>query len=131
MSKSLLLMLCLVTGLLALACAQTAETNRNAVTPASATSPVPAGTPSTNTNATAGAPIGIAECDSFLTAYDNCVSNKVPENIRAQYKTAIENWRTQWKRLADNPQTRSTLAAVCKQQMETARAQVQAFGCTF
>lgn len=123
MSKSLLLMLCLVTGLLALACAQTAETNRNAVTPT--TAPVAAGTP-----ATAGAQIGIAECDSFLTAYDNCVSNKVPENIRAQYKTAIENWRTQWKRLADNPQTRSTLADVCKRQMETARAQVQAFGCT-
>ena len=127
MSKSLLLMLCLVTCLLALACAQTAETNRNAVTPT--TAPVPAGTPSTTT--TAAAPIGIAECDSFLTAYDNCVSNKVPENIRAQYKTAIENWRTQWKRLADNPQSRATLAAVCKQQMETARAQVQAFGCTF
>ena len=125
MSKSLLLMLCLVTGLLALACAQTAETNRNAVTPT--TAPVAAGTPTT---ATAAAPIGIAECDSFLTAYDNCASNKVPENIRAQYKTAIENWRTQWKRLADNPQTRSTLVDVCKRQMETARAQVQAFGCT-
>ena len=132
MSKSLLLMLCILTGLLLLACARPAvDTNRNAVTPTSATSPVPAGTPSTNTNATAGAPIGIAECDSFLTAYDTCVSSKVPENVRAQYRTAINTWRTEWKKLADNPQTRGTLVNVCKQQMEAARAQVKAFGCTF
>ena len=129
MSKSLLLMLCILTGLLVLACAKPAvDTNRNAAVPANATSPVPAGTPATNTNAAA---IGIAECDTFLTAYDNCVSNKVPENIRAQYKTAIATWRTEWKKLADNPQTRGTLATVCKQQMETARTQVKAFGCTF
>lgn len=129
MSKSLLLMLCILTGLLVLACAKPAvDTNRNAVAPSTATSPVPAGTPATSTNAAA---IGIAECDSFLTAYDSCVSNKVPENIRAQYKTAIATWRTEWKKLADNPQTRGTLANVCKQQMETARTQVKAFGCTF
>ena len=127
MSKSLLLMLCVLTGLLVLACAKPAvDTNRNA-----ATAPVPAGTPSTNTNAASGEAIGIAECDSFLTAYDTCVSNKVPENIRAQYKTAINTWRTEWKKLADNPQTRGTLVTVCKQQMETARTQVKAYGCTF
>lgn len=127
MSKSLLLMLCLLTGLLVLACAKSEETNRNAAAPGGTNSSAPGGT---NSSATAGDKIGIEECDSFLTAYDNCVSNKVPEATRAQYKTAINTWRTEWKKLADNPQTRGTLATVCKNQMETARVQVKSFGCT-
>lgn len=131
MSKSLLLMSCLLTGLIVLACSKS-ETNRNVAAPAGTNSSAPAGTPvsSTNSSASANEKIGIAECDSFLTAYDNCVSTKVPEAARAQYKTAIHNWRTEWKKLADNPQTRGTLATVCKTQMESARAQVKSFGCT-
>ena len=127
MSKSLLLMLCVLTGLLVLACAKPDETNRNVAAPGGTNSSAPG---STNSSATAADKIGIEECDSFLTAYDNCVSNKVPEATRAQYKNAINTWRTEWKKLADNPQTRGTLATVCKNQMETARAQVKAFGCT-
>ncbi len=127
MLKSLLLVLCLVTGLLVLACARSEETNRNVAVPAGTNSSAPG---STNSSASAADKIGIEECDSFLTAYDNCVSNKVPEATRAQYKTAINTWRTEWKKLADNPQTRGTLATVCKNQMETARTQVKSFGCT-
>ena len=127
MSKSLLLMLCVLTGLLVLACAKPDETNRNVAAPGGTNSSAPG---STNSSATAADKIGIEECDSFLTAYDNCVSNKVPEATRAQYKNAINTWRTEWKKLADNPHTRGTLATVCKNQMETARAQVKAFGCT-
>jgi hypothetical protein len=123
-------MLCLLTGLLVLACSKTEETNRNAA-PASTNSAAPAGTPASSTNSSASAKIGIAECDTFLTAYDNCVSTKVPEATRAQYRTAIATWRTEWKKLADNPQTRGTLAGVCKTQMETARTQMKSVGCTF
>jgi hypothetical protein len=121
-------MLCLLTGLLVLACSKSYETNRNVAAPGGTNSSAPA---STNSSASTGEKIGIAECDSFLTAYDNCVSNKVPEAARAQYRTAINTWRTEWKKLADNPQTRGTLATVCKNQMEAARAQVKSFGCTF
>jgi hypothetical protein len=132
MSKSLLLMLCLLTGLLVLACAKS-ETNRNAAAPAGTNSSAPASTPATSTNTSAGAgdKIGIAECDTFLASYDNCVSTKVPEAARASYKTAIHTWRTEWKKLADNPQTRGTLANVCKTQLETARTQLKSYGCTF
>ena len=128
MTKSLLLMLCLLTGLLVLACAKSEETNRNATAPSGTNSAASA--PATTT-ASAGDKIGIEECDTFLTAYDNCVSTKVPEATRAQYRTAINTWRTEWKKLADNPQTRGTLANVCKTQMETARTQFKSFGCTF
>lgn len=135
MSKSLLLMLCLVIGLLVLACAPSTDTNRNAnaVAPAN-TSSTPA-TSATNANANtstaAAGDIGIAECDTFLKAYDDCVSTKVPEAARATYRTSINTWRTEWKRLADNPQTRGTLVGVCKTQLETARTQLKSFNCTF
>ena len=135
MSKSLLLMLCILIGLLVLACGKAADTNRNA-TNANATTPTTPGTTTNrndngNTNTGPVAQVGVAECDTFITAYENCVTTKVPEAARAQFRTSITTWRTEWKKLADNPQTRGTLANVCKQQMETARAQVKAFGCTF
>lgn len=132
MSKSLLLMLCLLTGLLVLACAKS-DTNRNMAAPGATNSSAPAGTPAsaTNTSASAGEKIGIAECDTFLTEYENCVTTKVPEAARASYKTAIANWRSSWKKLADNPQTKGTLANVCKTQLETARTQLKSYGCTF
>ena len=128
MSKSLLLMLCILTGLLVLACAKS-DTNRNA---AATNSSAPATTPAstTNSSASAGAKIGVEECDHFLTAYENCITTKVPEAGRERYKNIIATWRADWKKLADNPQTRATLVSVCKTQLETSRAQVKSMGCT-
>jgi hypothetical protein len=132
-------MICILTGLLVLACGKTADTNRNAnaTAPANSTAPAAAASVTTNKNTNASAAtasadkIGIEECDSFLTSYDNCVSSKVPENVRAQYKQALTTWRTEWKKLADNPQTRGTLAGICKTQLNTARTQFKAYNCTF
>jgi hypothetical protein len=128
MSKSLLLMLCILTGLLVLACAKS-DTNRNA---AATNSAAPATTPAstTNSSASAGDKIGVEECDHFLTAYENCITTKVPEAGRERYKNIIATWRADWKKLAANPQTRATLVSVCKTQLETARAQVKSMGCT-
>ena len=134
MSKSLLLMLCILTGLLVLACAKPEETNRNAAAPANANTaaPAPAGTVTNrNDSGSTAAQVGVAECDTFITAYENCVTTKVPEAARAQFRSSINTWRTEWKKLADNPQTRGTLATVCKTQLETARTQMKAYGCTF
>ena len=135
MSKSFLLMLCIVIGLLALACGKAEETNRNATTN-NATAPVPAGTPvapptNRNDNTGAIAQVGVAECDAFITAYENCVTTKVPEAARAQFRTTLTTWRTEWKKLADNPQTRGTLVTVCKTHLENAKTSMKAYGCTF
>ena len=123
-------MLSILTGLLVLACGRSYDTNRNA-----ATTPAPAGSPAVTTNKNANAPVtdavGVAECDTFITAYENCVSTKVPEATRAQLRQAVATWRTQWKKLADNPQTRGTLAAACKTQLEATRTQMKPYGCTF
>lgn len=131
MSKSLLLMICILTGLLVLACAKSADTNRNANTAAPSSATSPATVANTNRNASAGEKIGIEECDTFLTAYENCVSTKVPAASRAQYEQGIATWRSSWKKLAETPATRSTLASICKNQLETARTQMKSFNCTF
>jgi len=113
-----------------------ADTNRNAnaVAPSNSTAPAPAGSVSTNknTNSTAATAekIGVAECDAFLTAYESCVSSKVPEAGRAQYQNAISQWRSSWKKLADNPTTKGTLAGICKNAHDTAKAQMKSFNCT-
>ena len=131
MSKFLLLMACVLTGLLVLACA--APTNRNAeTTPSTA---APAGTPATTTNrndnASTGDRVGIAECDNFITAYETCVASKVPEAGRANLKAAVATWRTEWKRMADNPQTRASLAAHCTTQRNATMASMKAYNCAW
>ena len=132
MSKFFLLMVCILTVLLLIACGS--STNRNAA-PAAATSPVPAGTPSTTTNrndnSSAGEKVGIAECDNFITAYETCVSSKVPAAAQANLKASVATWRTQWKKLADNPQTRGTLAAACKTQRDATITAMKAYNCTW
>jgi hypothetical protein len=133
MSKFFLFMVCILTALLVLACG--APTNRNTEAPSTATSPAPAGTPSTTTNRNDNAPVGdkvgIAECDNFINAYETCVSSKVPAAAQANLKASVATWRTQWKKLADNPQTRGTLAAACKTQRDATITQMKAYNCTW
>ncbi|HEV7745892.1 MAG TPA: PKD domain-containing protein [Pyrinomonadaceae bacterium] len=75
--------------------------------------------------------IGVPECDLFIADYSACVSSKVPEVARPQYETAIEQWRTSWKKLAEKPQNRVTLAAACKQSANQARTLMKPYGCSF
>jgi len=110
MSKSLLFMACVVTSLLMIACG--APTNRNADVPA-------------------GEQIGIAECDNFIRAYETCVSSKVPEAARANLRASVTTWRSEWKKLADDPQTRGALASACQRQRELTRTSMQAYNCTW
>ena len=134
MNKKILVPLCLVFGLLLVACGTTDVTvNRNsAAPPATTTSPAsaPASTPATAV-VVSSEKIGVAECDDFITAYDACVTGKVPEVARAQYKASIEQWRTSWRQLAANPNTKATLASVCKQSAEQARVSMKSYNCTF
>jgi len=83
------------------------------------------------TMASSGEKIGVPECDDFLAKYDACVSSKVPEVARAQYKNALAQWRESWRGLAQNPQTKSTLVSVCKQAAEQQAAALKSYGCGF
>lgn len=110
MSKRFLLMVCMVISLLVLACG--APTNRNADVPT-------------------GERIGIAECDNFITAYETCVSSKVPEAARANLRASVTTWRTEWKKLADDPQTRGALASACQRQRELTKTSMKAYDCAW
>jgi hypothetical protein len=132
MSKFFLLIGCVLIGLLVFACSP--PTNRNAETAPSTAAP--SGTPATTTNRNDNTgpvadKVGIAECDAFITAYETCVSSKVPEAARASLKTSVATWRTEWKKLADNPQTRGSLAAACQRQREATMTAMKAYNCTW
>jgi hypothetical protein len=125
--------LCLAFAIFLIGCSTT-ETNTNTNT-TSGTTEKPATTPATTTTttttttaSTSGASVGVPECDDFLAKYDSCTS-KVPEMVRAQYENAGKQMRDQWKKLAENPQTKSTLAAACKQAVEQQAAAWKMYGC--
>jgi hypothetical protein len=131
MLSKLSLFLCVVFAIVLVGCSKS-ETNTNgSATSSNSNKPATATTPASTTASTAGEKIGVPECDEFIAAYDACVSSKVPEVARAQYKTAIAQWRASWKKLADNPSTKPTLAAACKQSAEQARTSMKTYGCTF
>ena len=121
-----LLILCALFAMLLLGCSKTeTTTNDNAATgskPATMSSPA---------MSTAGEKIGVPECDDFIAKYDACVSSKVPEAARAQYKSAVAEWRKSWKKLADNPATKGSLAAACKQAAEQQAAALKTYGCSW
>ena len=125
--------LCLAFAIFLIGCSTT-ETNTNTNTnTASGTSgatdkPATATTPAAATASTSGTSVGVPECDDFLAKYDSCTS-KVPEMVRAQYENAGKQMRDQWKKLAENPQTKGTLAAACKQAVEQQAAAWKMYGC--
>lgn len=120
--------LCVV---LLIGCSKTETTNNNNSSAGSAKPGSAASSPGSSTASSSGEKIGIPECDDFIAKYEACVSSKVPEAQRAQYKNAVAEWRKTWKQLAENPATKATLTAVCKQAAEQQAAALKSYGCSF
>lgn len=85
----------------------------------------------TSTTSSSGEKIGVAECDELISKYEACINSKVPEAQRAQYKPAIDQWRSSWRALAANPQTKGTLPGICKTSLEKTKESMKTYGCTF
>jgi hypothetical protein len=129
MYKSLLLSFVLVVAVLAFGCAKSeSTTNKDATAPATSK---PATSPATTAASSSSDSIGVAECDAFLKSYEACVKDKVPEVARAQFNSTLAQWRKSWHDAAQNPQTRGTLAAACKAQIDAAKQSMKAYNCTF
>jgi hypothetical protein len=128
LSKTLLIFVVLCTAIL-IGCSKTDNMNNGNTTAGNSNKTTAASTPATT--APAGEKIGVPECDDFIAKYDACVSSKVPEAARAQYKSAIAQWRASWKKLAENPATKGTLAAACKQAREQQEAALKSYGCSW
>lgn len=129
LTRTLLIFAVLCTAIL-IGCSKT-DTMENSNSMANSNKPATAATPAKTTTAASGEKIGVPECDDFITKYDACVSSKVPEAARAQYKSAVDQWRSSWKKLADNPATKGTLAAACKQAAAQQEAALKQYGCTW
>ncbi|AVO43703.1 hypothetical protein C6569_00635 [Phreatobacter cathodiphilus] len=75
--------------------------------------------------------IGIPECDRFITSYEVCVTTKVPATHRVTFSQQVAQLRTTWRSLAQDPQTRQQLEAICRTQGEQMRRGLEPFGCAF
>jgi uncharacterized protein (DUF305 family) len=134
MLKKSLLIFCVLSAAILIGCSttETHNTNSTAANSNSSSGSTTASTPATTTSTTsAGDKIGVPECDDFIAKYEACVSGKVPEIARAQFQTMLKTWRTEWKKAADNPQTKAALAQGCKMSAEQANASMKAYGCSF
>jgi hypothetical protein len=129
MLRNTLLILAVLCTAILIGCSTTENSNNSNTTVANTNKTTTTATPATT--APAGEKIGVPECDDFIAKYDACVSSKVPEAARAQYKSAVEQWRASWKKLAENPATKGTLAAACKQAAAQQEAALKSYGCSW
>jgi hypothetical protein len=127
MYRNLILVICVLCAAILIGCSKTETSNTNTAMDNSNKGTTKTGTTTTSS----GEKIGIAECDDFIAKYEACVTGKVPEAARASYQTALKQWRESWKKLAENPQTRGTLAAACKQAREQQETALKSYGCTW
>lgn len=79
--------------------------------------------------ATAAAVTGIADCDTFLNAYEQCLIEKIPAESRDQMRVGMDQWKSAWKNMADNAATRDSLPAICKQARDATVPALKAYGC--
>ncbi len=84
----------------------------------------------TATTPTADSVTGIADCDQFLSAYEQCVSEKVPEQARAQMKLGIDQWKSAWRDMASNAATKDALPQICQQARASSKPALDAYGCS-
>jgi cytoskeletal protein RodZ len=137
MLKKTFLVFAVMCAAILIGCSTTETTNNSNTTSSNSSSgssttapPTTTSTTPATTTASTGDKIGVPECDDFIAKYDACLS-KVPEMARAQFKSSIDQWRASWKKLAENPETKSTLAAACKEAADKQTAALKQFGCTF
>ena len=124
------LALCLLTGLLLLACGGGASDNSANSSNAAAGNGNKAAA-NTSTAGTSGDKIGVPECDEYISKYEACVNSKVPEAMRATVKASMETARKMWKDAAATPQGRAGLATACKQALDTAKTSMSSYGCSW
>src|SRR5262245_15534719 len=131
MKRISLVILATAFAVVLLACSKTermSNSNSNSATTAGKSTAAP-GTSTSSTSA--GDKIGVPECDDYIAKYESCVRSKVPEAMRAQLESTLKTARENWKKAAENAQSRSTLAAACKQANDAAAASMKTWGCTF
>lgn len=70
--------------------------------------------------------IGVAECDTFLTAIKNCINDTIPADQRPEQMKQIDEMVSMWKSLPA-----SAVAPMCKQAHDVAKTTYANYGCSF
>ena len=124
--KSLLVFFILCAAIL-IGCSKTETGNSNTA----ADNSNKAGTSTSGTTSSSGDKIGVAECDDYIAKYESCLRDKVPAATRAQMENSFKQARDAWKKAAETPQGKASLAAACKQASDAAAAGMKAYGCAW
>jgi len=134
MLRKLFLLSFLACAFVMLGCNKSEMNNNNSAaanTNKAATSSNTSTSTTSSTTTSSSDKIGVPECDDYIAKYEACISGKVPEMARAQYKDSLDKLRSSWRQAASTPQGKAALAAGCKQATEAARASMKSFGCEF
>lgn len=73
--------------------------------------------------------IGVPECDAYISKYEKCVMDKVPESARDMLKSSFEQSTKAWKEAAATPEGKASLATACQTAMDAAKTSMTAYGC--
>jgi hypothetical protein len=129
MLSKILLVMAFLSAVILVGCGTSDNTNVTVNTNRATTTSTPATTTTTTTTTSStGDKVGVPECDEYIAKYEAC-TGKVPEAGRAAYKSGLETMRASWKKLAENPATKSSLAAACKQATANQAAAWKGYGC--
>ena len=126
--------LCVLLGLVMLACGGAADNTNTATTNATVnantkTAATPAASPA-STTASTGDKIGVAECDEYIAKVEACLA-KVPAAGQPAVKSSLDTMRTTWKQAAATAQGKASLAAGCKAALDQAKTNYAAYGCSW
>jgi len=128
---------CLMVGALLGACGggdnanSTVNTNTNAARNSNAASTANANTATSTAAVPSADKIGVAECDEYIAKYEACINSKVPEAMRATYKGAFDAQRKAWRDAAATPAGKAGLAQACKAALDTTKASLGSYGCSW
>ena len=127
MYRNLILVICVLCAAILIGCSKMETTNSNTAMDNSNKGT----TTKTETTTSSADKIGVPECDDYIAKYEACVRSHVPESARAQVESALKTSRESWKKAAETPQGKASLAGICKQALQTAEASMKAYGCNW
>jgi hypothetical protein len=78
-----------------------------------------------------GDKVGVPECDDYISKYEKCIGDKVPEAARAQMKGAFDQMKDAWRKAAATPEGKTGLATGCKMALDGAKKAMAAYKCDF
>jgi hypothetical protein len=110
-------------GIVALGCEKHHDTAASTSAPVASPDPLPARVGGATEN------VGVPECDDYLSKYEACVRDKVPEASQAAMAKNLVQLRAAWKQAARTEAGKQRLATACETALETAKQAMTSYDC--